>query len=95
MNLMVRAEGLEPSPTLRSDGFSYHLRLSPSTTKRQKSAPGGLWSGLSLHHGRMAAGAARLVSAPSLRSAPSGLGSGLPFNTVPRIGAVLHHRFPG
>jgi hypothetical protein len=26
---MVRAEGLEPSRTLRSNGFSYLLRLSP------------------------------------------------------------------
>lgn len=27
---LVRAEGLEPSRTLRSNGFSYLLRLSPS-----------------------------------------------------------------
>ena len=26
---MVRAEGLEPSRALRTNGFSYHLRLSP------------------------------------------------------------------
>ena len=63
---LVRAEGLEPSRGLRPNGFSYPLRLSPPCRDRVLSdAPAGLWSGLYLHHGRSAVGAARLVSTPS------------------------------
>ena len=60
---LVRAEGLEPSRTLRSNGFSYLLRLSPPLLFCQ-----GLGSGLSLHHvpDRLrVSGAARLASTPS------------------------------
>ena len=68
---MVRAEGLEPSRSLRPNGFSYQLRLSPSCRNaRPRDAPAGLWSGLYLHRDRSvcrrsAEGAARLVSTPS------------------------------
>ena len=62
----MRAEGLEPSRSLRPNGFSYQLRLSPPfRNARPSDAPAGLWSGLYLHHGRSAVGAARLVSTPS------------------------------
>ena len=37
---VVRAEGLEPSRTLRSNGFSYPLRLSPPLLLR----PFGVWT---------------------------------------------------
>ena len=68
---MVRAEGLEPSRSLRPNGFSYPLRLSPPCRKaRPGDAPASLWSGLYLHRDRSdclrpAVGAARLVSTPS------------------------------
>ena len=54
---LVRAEGLEPSRTLRSNGFSYHPRLSPP--------PFGV-CGLDYPFTvAFALGAARLVSTPS------------------------------
>ena len=60
----MRAEGLEPSRTLRSNGFSY-----PATAFAASAfLPQGLGSGLSLHHvpdGSGMLGAARLVSTPS------------------------------
>ena len=56
---LVRAEGLEPSRTLRPNGFSYHLRLSPP--------PCGV-CGLDYPFTvALAVGAARLVSTPSRR----------------------------
>ena len=55
---VVRATGIEPVQAFRPYGFSYQLRLSPPPTWR-------LWSGLSLHRGVAAVGAARLVSTPS------------------------------
>ena len=61
-NRLVRAEGLEPSLSLRKNGFSYPPRLSPPLQERQ-----GLGSGLSLHRVRIClrgSGAARLVSTP-------------------------------
>ena len=61
---LVRAAGVEPAQALRPYGFSYPLRLSPpdpcACARRN-----GLGSGLSLHLGRAALGAARLVSTPS------------------------------
>jgi hypothetical protein len=65
---MVRAAGLEPAQALRPNGFSYHFdfRRHPS---------GRSWSGLSLHHGVAALGAARLVSTPSRIRAWLGIAS--------------------
>lgn len=74
--VVVRAEGLEPSRTLRSNGFSYHPRLSPP--------PFGV-CGLDYPFTvAFAVGAARLVSTPS-QPVPAGLGSGSPCYRVPRI----------
>ena len=64
MTELVRAAGLEPAQAFRPYGFSCPLRLSPPDPARS-SAPEGLGSGLSLHLGRVALGAARLVSTPS------------------------------
>ena len=79
----MRAEGLEPSRTLRSNGFSC-----PSTAFAAPAfLPQGLGSGLSLHHvpdGSGMLGAARLVSTPS-RRVSAGLGSGSPCYRVPRL----------
>jgi hypothetical protein len=62
--VLVRAEGLEPSRALRPNGFSY-----PSTAFAAPAVlPQGLGSGLSLHQSRIRfrfSGAARLVSTPS------------------------------
>ena len=61
---LVRAEGLEPSRTLRSNGFSYPATAFAAFAIVWR----GLGSGRSLHHARIwlrASGAARLVSTPS------------------------------
>jgi hypothetical protein len=85
---MVRAEGVEPSRALRPYGFSYALRLSPPSLK---SAWGGrevrgLDYTFAIHRSRVrGSGAARLVSTPSRREVPSGLGSGLPFQGSPNL----------
>ena len=55
---MVRAVGLEPTQALRPNGFSYHFGF-------RRRPDGRSWSGLSLHRGVAALGAARLVSTPS------------------------------
>jgi hypothetical protein len=56
--MLVRAAGLEPAQALRPNGFSYHFDFRRRPARR-------LWSGLSLHPGVAALGAARLVSTPS------------------------------
>src|SRR5436309_12013306 len=66
-NALVRTAGLEPARAM-PNGFSYQLRLSPPPMWR-------LWSGLSLHPGVAAVGAARLVSTPSRRRAWLGITS--------------------
>jgi hypothetical protein len=66
---VVRATGIEPVQALRPYGFSYQLRLSPPLRLQR------LWSGLSLHRGVAALGAARLVSTPSRRRAWLGITS--------------------
>ncbi len=73
--LLVRAEGLEPSRSLRPNGFSYPLRLSPPCRKsRPRDAPAGLWSGLYLHHGRSARRRLAARCCPSsLYTFPSGV----------------------
>ena len=45
---MVRAAGLEPAQSFRTEGFSYQLRLSPPCPGA--CAQARLWSGLYLHH---------------------------------------------
>ena len=80
---LVRAEGLEPSRTLRSNGFSCPLRLSPPLHSCRR-----VW-GLDYPFtmSRISSGgsgAARLVSTPS-RPFRAGLGSGSPYYRVPRI----------
>ena len=80
---VVRAEGLEPSRTLRSNGFSY-----PSTAFAAPAVFGRVW-GLDYPFtvSRMLfrlSGAARLVSTPS-RPFRAGLGSGSPCYRVPRL----------
>src|SRR6476646_4433864 len=80
---LVRAEGLEPSRTLRSNGFSYPATAFAAFAIVWR----GLGSGLSLHRARIwlrVSGAARLVSTPS-RPFRAGLGSGSPCYRVPRI----------
>jgi len=47
---MVRAAGLEPAQSFRTEGFSYQLRLSPPRLV-QGCTSACLWSGLYLHHG--------------------------------------------
>ena len=89
----MRAEGLEPSRTLRSNGFSY-----PATAFAAPAfLPQGLGSGLSLHRARIwlrVSGAARLVSTPSRPvSGRAWLGIAMLQGSPTR--AVLHRRFPG
>jgi len=46
---MVRAAGLEPAQSFRTEGFSYQLRLSPPCPGAH-ARQARLWSGLYLHH---------------------------------------------
>ena len=76
----MRAEGLEPSRTLRSNGFSYPATAFAATHRFRD----GVW-GLDYPFTVAAAvGAARLVSTPS-RPFQAGLGSGSPCYRIPRI----------
>ena len=86
---MVRAEGVEPSRAVKLNGFSYRLRLSPpgcGALKRPRQVC-GLDYPFTLSRKIRGLGAARLVSTPSRRKFPSGLGSGLPFQVSPNLGS--------
>src|ERR1700691_5055370 len=82
---MVRAAGLEPAQALRPNGFSYHFGF-------RRRRYGRSWSGLSLHHGVAALGAARLVSTPS----PVGAWLGIASEGFPEFGQFYSGNFlPG
>jgi len=85
----VRAEGLEPSRAIKLNGFSYRLRLSPpgrGILARTRQVC-GLDYPFTVPRKNRGLGAARLVSTPSRRKVPSGLGSGLPFQVSPNLGS--------
>ena len=81
---VVRAAGLEPAQAFRPYGFSYHFGFRRPHRVTLGSATGS-WSGLSLHPGVAALGAARLVSTPSAGAALWRLGSGLPAKDSPNL----------
>src|SRR5260370_24732287 len=84
---VVRAEGLEPSRAIKLNGFSYRLRLSPpgrGILERTRQVC-GLDYPFTVSRKIRGLGAARLVSTPSRREVPSGLGSGLPFQASPEL----------
>jgi hypothetical protein len=84
----VRAVGVEPTRAVKPCGFSCPLRLSPPSPKRRWRKGGFVvWTIPSPSPVLRELGAARLVSTPSRRKYPSGLGSGSPFQVSPNLGS--------
>jgi len=87
--MVVRAEGIEPTRAVKPCGFSCRLRLSPpgrGALKRSHPVC-GLDYPFTLPRKIRGLGVARLVSTPSRRKFPAGLGSGLPFQVSPNLGS--------
>ena len=84
---VVRAEGVEPTRAVKPCGFSCRLRLSPPgrCAWERSHQVSGLDYPFTLPRKIRSLGAARLVSIPSRRRLPSGLGLGLPFQVSPNL----------